>query len=479
MTIFLIIMIVYMLVILSIGFFIGTRVRSSSDYAIGSRKIPGWAASLSERATGESAWALLGLPGAAYAIGFSELWTAIGCVMGIILAWLFISNKLRKESEIYNVNSYSEYFSKKFGNLGKIIQLLSSCIISFFFFFYVGAQFIGGSKTLFQMFNLNLTIGIIILFVTIVPYTIYGGFCSVVYTDVIQALIMIFTLIIGPIVGIIYISTNTNVFANSITEAILMSGPQHYSLTGFVGGMSSGFFIISSLSWMFGYLGGMPQLSVRFMSIKNDKEAKKAKIIGILWTIIAYIGALLLGWIGIAIFGPNNITDRELVMPAVIMTIFPSVLAAILLTGAFAAIISTANSLLILSSTEITETFKYSWLKYLKISELSLSRLITTVLSILALIFAIFSQEKLIYNIVKYVWAGIGSTFSVVMILSLYWKRYTGIAALITIIVGISTTIIWIQTGLEKVISCLFVTFITSLITSIAFTMLSKKVNNF
>lgn len=475
MTVSIVIMVIYMLIIIGLGFYVGRKVESSSDYAIGGRKIPGWAASLSERATGESAWALLGLPGAAYAIGFSELWTAIGCVTGIILAWIFISNKLRKESEKYSLNSYSEYFLNRFGKFGKIIQILSSLLISFFFFFYVGAQFIGGSKTLYQMYHLDITYGIIILFLMIVPYTIYGGYRSVVYTDVIQALIMIFTLIVGPIAGIFYISQSNHVFANSISEAISLAGEQYYSFTGFAGGITSGFFIISSLSWMFGYLGGMPQLAIRYMSIKNDKEAKKARIIGITWTLLAYCGALCLGWIGLAIFGPGTITDRELVMPAVVMTVFPPIIAAILLTGAFAAIISTANSLLILSSTEITETFKKNWLAKFHISELSLSRFMTTLFSIFALVFAIFAQEKLIYNIVKYVWAGIGSTYSVVIILSLYWKQYSGIAAFLTIISGILTTVIWLQTGLESSISCLFVTFLVSFIVSILSTFLSKN----
>jgi Na+/proline symporter len=178
------------------------------------------------------------------------------------------------------------------------------------------------------------------------------------------------------------------------------------------------------------------------------------------------------GWIGLAMFGPGTISDRETVMPAVILTIFPPVIAAILITGAFAAMISTANSLLILSATEISENLKTPKNPWLKISPLTKSRLITTFLSLLALAFALIAKENLIYNIVKYVWAGIGDTFSVVIILSLFWKKYHAIAAFLTIVIGIIFTIVWIQTGMEQYISCLILTFFVSLITAVLSTIL-------
>jgi sodium/proline symporter len=461
------VMLTYMLVITLLGMYVGRKVKSSSDYAIAGRNLPGWAAALSERATGESAWALLGLPGAAYALGLTELWTAIGCVSGILLGWIFIASRLRSEAEKYNAVSFMEYIAKRHGAVGQYMQITGSLIIAFFFFFYVGAQFIGGGKTIHELFGLNLTTGILILFVFVVPYTIYGGFQSVVYTDVIQAILMLITLVVGPIVGFFYLANNSAVVSGSIYEALSNAGPEYVSFTGTAKGFGAGVIIVSGFSWMFGYLGGMPQLATRFMAIKNQKEAIKGRNIGIVWTVFAYTGALLLGWIGLAIFGPETITDRETVMPAVIMRIFPPVIAAILITGAFAAMISTANSLLILSATEISENIQTGKSRNSRMTPLKRSRLITTILSVMALIFAIISRENLIYDIVKYVWAGIGDTFSVVIILSLYWKKFHAKAAFLTIIAGILFTIIWIQSGMEQYISCLILTFVVSLLTAI------------
>lgn len=460
----LIVMIAYLSLLISWGLYQGRKVKNSSDYSIAGRNLPGWAAALSERATGESSWALLGLPGAAYATGLTEIWTALGCVVGIITAWAVIAWRLRDEAEQYQIDTFTKYIAKKHRETGKWIRIVGSLTIVFFFFFYVGAQFLGGGKTLFTLFQLKPEIGMLITALIIVPYTIYGGFRSVVYTDVIQALIMITTLIVGPIVGIIYLASHADVslFAPSIAQALTKAGPEYFSLTGTVSGFAAGVVIVGGLSWFFGYLGGQPQLSMRFMAIKDPVQAKKGRNIGIAWTIIAYIGALSIGWIGIDLFGPDGLTDREYVMPAVILKIFPPAIAAILITGAIAAMISTADSLLILSSTELSENLIKPMMKSKAKHDLMQSRIVTAVLAIIALGLAYISPSRLIFTIVGYVWAGVGGTFSIVILFTLFWKRFHGKAALITIISGMIFTMLWISTGMDKVITARVMTFLVA-----------------
>jgi len=474
-----VVMLSYLLLITLYGLYQGHKVKNASDYAIAGKKLPGWAAALSERATGESAWALLGLPGAAYALGLTELWTALGCATGIILGWLFIAMKLRREAQKVNANTFIEFIAKKHGKMGNYIRIFGTLIIAFFFFFYIAAQFIGGSKTIVQIMGIDINWAILIVCLFVVPYTVYGGFKSVVYTDVIQALIMIVTLIITPIAGLIYIAHSPDVYASTVPQAITNAGEAYSSLTGLSKGFAGGLVIISGFSWLFGYLGGMPQLAVRFIAIENENEAKKARNIAVLWTVLAYTGALVLGWIGIAIFGPDSelLADREAVMPAVVFTVFPTIIAAILITGVFAAMVSTANSLLILSATELSENIvvKSKWIKKQNWSHLHISRIITLFIAVLALIFAYLYKNNLIYNIVKYVWAGIGDTFSVVIILTLFWKRFHAKAAFITIIAGVIFTIVWIESGMEQWISSLVMTFIFSLLVAFLASILIKK----
>ncbi len=418
------VMLAYLAVITFIGIYVGRKVKTSSDYAISGRNLPGWVAALSERATAESAWALLGLPGAAYALGLTEVWTALGCAIGIILSWLFLSQRIHKEAAKHNADTFMEFIGKRHGIIGRLILVTGSLIIAFFFFFYVAAQFIGGGKTIQEMFGIDINFGIIIVALFVIPYTIYGGFRSVAYTDVLQAIIMIFTLVVGPIVGIYYIANTPDVFAASIPEALNSAGEEYSQITGLTTGLGAGVVIMTGLSWMFGYLGGMPQLTIRYMAIKSSSQAKKARNIAISWTVLAYTGAVLIGFLGLAIFGPKSgeLSDVEAVMPAVIFTIFPPLLATILVTGAFAAMISTANSLLILSSTEISENIinKSKLRQKFKIHNLSVSRITTAVLAIAALILAYITKDMLVYNLVKYAWAGIGDTFSVIIILTLF-----------------------------------------------------------
>jgi Na+/proline symporter len=265
---------------------------------------------------------------------------------------------------------------------------------------------------------------------------------------------MIIALIVGPIVGVIYIIHNPDVYASGITDALVKSGGTYTSITGTAKGFGAGLLITGGFSWFFGYLGGQPQLSIRFMAIKDPKQGIKARNIGIAWTLIAYVGALMLGWIGIAIFGPAGLSDPEYVMPSVMLKLFPPVIAALLITGAIAAMISTADSLLILSATELSESVLIN-----KRSEgidkdssgmLRRHRLTTALIAVIALALSYVSPSKLIFTLVSYVWAGIGCTFSVVVLFSLFWKRFHGRAAVVTVIAGLLFTVLWISGGFEQ-----------------------------
>jgi len=334
------------------------------------------------------------------------------------------------------------------------------------------------------MFDISPVLGMLITVAIILPYTLYGGLQSVAYTDVVQALLMIVTLILGPILGWIYIHEHPGLFADGIGHALHKASAidQNVKTSVFGGlkGLAAGAAIATGFSWFFGYLGGQPQLSMRFMAIRDDVQARRARNIGIIWTVVAYLGALSMGWIGIAIFGPGGLSDPELVMPSVILTVFPPVIAAVLITGAIAAMVSTADSLLILSSTEFSENILKLFTKKTMSAKknLLISRLITACLAVIACVVAYIIyllKADNIFNLVGYVWAFIGCPYSVVVLLSLFWKKYHGKAAVCTIIGGMLFTIIWIATGLDSILTSRVVTFFASLIFALGFTYALKK----
>jgi len=466
----LVVLIAYLLFLIGFGTYQGLKAKSSKDFAIAGRKLPGWIAALSERATGESAWCLLGLPGFAFAVGIAAIWPAIGCVLGIIVAWALLAAKLRSEAEKYDAVTFIDYIAKRHKEVESWIRILGSITITFFFFFYVGAQFLGGGKTLHTLFGIDPKIGMLITAMIILPYTALGGLRSVAYTDTVQALVMITTLVVAPIVGLVYIAHNPDVWAHSVPQALSSAGSEYASIFGSYVGTAAIIFAIAEFSWFFGYLGGMPQLSIRFMAIKDEKQAKIARNVGILWTILAYIGALLIGWIGIAIFGPNGLEDPEYVMPSVMLRIFPPALAALFITGAVAAMLSTADSLLILSSTELAENILAPYVfkgRYDPEKGLKISRATTFALGLIALGLSYVAPSKLIYTIVGYVWAGIGCTFSVIVLLTLFWKNFNSKAVPPTILAGLIFTIAWMESGLEAKVSAKLMTFIVALIVAV------------
>jgi sodium/proline symporter len=474
--VYIVVFVAYFIVFIGIGIYQGRKVKSDEDYAIAGRSLPGWVAALSERATGESSWALIGLPGWAYAVGVNCVWVLVGCLAGIFLAWTFLAERLRKAAAKFNAVSFVDLVAKMHPSMGVPIRVASSSLI-LFFFFYVGAQFLGGGKVFETMFGISATTGMVLTMLIIVPYTVYGGFQSVVYTDCVQAILMITALVIAPLVGVFYLKDMSGVYANGIMDALTKAGPSYTSLTGGAAGFAAVLVVLDGFSWFFGYLGGTPQLSMRFMAIKDSDNVVRARNIGIVWTIIAYAGTLMIGYLGIALWGPTGLEDPESVFPRVMLEFFNPALAAVFIVAAFAALISTADSLLVLASNEFSENiFKPYLAKSKTKNELLVSRALTACIAVVALGSTFVLPSNLIYNIIGYVWAGIGCPFSIVVLLTLFWDKFSSKAALCTIIGGMLFTIFWVLSGLDgKIFTSRAVTFFVSLAIGVVISWISPR----
>jgi sodium/proline symporter len=462
--------IVYLVVLLGIGLYFARKKMSQADFHLGGKKIPGWALALSERATGESAWCLLGLTGFAFAAGISSIWIAIGCVSGIILSWLWLARDFRRERDKYDSLTLPDYFAAKYASKGKFIRWFSSIIIIFFFILYVAAQFSGGGKTLNVTFGIPVTTGIIISAIVVILYAIAGGFFSVVWTDVLQALLMIITLVVTPILALIAVSQSNA----SIGHALASAEGTLDSLTGGAIGFAAGILIVNNFSWFFGYLGGQPQLSTRWMAMKSDKEVRTGAWIAIIWTVLAYAGAITLGLAAIALYGRAVVSDPEQILPFMLMKLMPPWLAGILLAGAVAAMMSTADSQLLIATSSVSEDVIHKALgKKLDDKTLVLiSRVVILVIGLMALGLA-FTSKSLIYTIVHFAWAGIGCTFSPIVILSFFWKRFNASGVVASLVSGFSVTVLWMITGWDSAISATLITFFISLICAIIATIVS------
>lgn len=461
--------VVYLVLILGVGFYFARKKMSQADFHLGGKKIPGWALALSERATGESAWCLLGLTGFAFAAGLSSIWIAIGCVIGITVSWLWLANEFRKERDKYNTLTLPDYLATKYATRGKFIRWFSSVIIIFFFVLYVAAQFSGGGKTLNITFGIPVTWGIVISAIVVILYAMAGGFFSVVWTDVLQAILMIITLVVTPIVALVAIARSDL----SIASALSSAGGGLDSWTGGAVGFAAGTLIFNNFSWFFGYLGGQPQLDARWMAMRSEKDVKIGAAIAITWTVLAYVGAITLGIAAITLFGTGVVADPEQILPFMLLKMMPPWLAGILLAGAVAAMMSTADSQLLIATSSISEDIIHKAMhKDFDDRKLVLiSRITILVVGVIALVMA-FTSKSLIYTIVGWAWAGIGCSFAPAVILSFFWKRFSASGVIASLVSGFVTTVIWMTTGLDAMFTARAATFIIAFVCAVLATLL-------
>lgn len=467
--------ILYFLLIIVVGYFTSRTKMSHDVFILGGKKLPGWALAFSERATGESAWLLLGYTGFVFATGLSGIWVAAGIASGIIFAWVFLSRKFMKEREKYHVLTLPDYLATKFGDKVKIIRWLTTVLIASFFVFYVGAQLAGAGKLFLTTFGINETAGIMIATLVIIATALFGGFISVVWTDMIQSIMMLVTLCVLPIVALIYIWSNDLSIADSLT----MAGPSFDAWLGGATGFAIGVLFFNHFSWFFGYLGGQPQLSARFMAMKNEKEAKQGIWIAVIWTLLAYTGAFLIGLAAIAMYKQDSFTDVETVLPQMIIDLMPPWISGLLLAGIMAAIITTANSQLMVVTSSVSEDIIHKTLG-LNISDrqlLLISRMTVFFAGVTGMFIALFS-DSLLYLVVSWAWAGVGGTLSPAILLTFFWKRYSSVGLIATIISGFVFTVIWISTPLDEMITSRFTTFFIASIFGVIFSLLYPNRNH-
>ncbi len=471
------IFVLYLIFLIIVGIWTFKLNKTQEDYLLAGRKLGPWVTAFSERASGESAWLLLALPGAAIAVGLGEVWTVVGITIGIIASWFLIAEKLRIETEKYHALTIPEYLHRRFKDNSNIIRLFSALIIAFFFAFYVSAQFHASGKVLKTLFDFDAVTGITIGAAVIVSYTLMGGFFAVAWTDLLQGILMIGTLIILPIAGFIDLQSSQMSFAESLSQA----GPTHSSFTMGKEGFAALAVVFGGLSWGLGYLG-QPHLLIRYMAIKKPSDVKQARTIAILWAIPGITGAFLIGLVALNYFGPDYFThiDVEQAMPLLAQELLPAIVAGLFISGAVAAMMSTADSQLLVSTSAITEDFIHQYLGKEMTSKklVTLSRITIIILGLFAYIIALISeiQGKNIFGVVSYAWSGLGSAFGPALVLTLWWQKTTRNGIIAGLLTGFFTTIIWANVDvLHSAVSERLVSFVLAFLAVIIFSLLDKK----
>ena len=439
-----IILSLYFLILFLIGIISSKQIKDIKDYYVGGKKLGYWVVAMSTRATGESAWLLLGLTGLGAIAGVSAYWVVVGEVLGVSIAWLVLAKPFKRLSDQYESITIPDYLVSRFRAKSHLLRVIASTALSVFVIIYVSAQ-IDATGSAFEAFlGMNYFKGALIGFGIVVLYIFFGGFVAVAWSDLFQGMLMFFGLVILPLVGIFFLNSDISLF-----EGLHQIDP------GLVNVWGSGGLTGMNIATLIGYaligLGflGSPQIFVRFMSIKDEAEINKGRWVAIGFTLLTDIAAVTIGLIGrylfteagadpIAVLGNNGqnvlVMLVEHTMPLIIVGLYVAVV--------LSAIMSTIDSLLVVASSAVIRDFYQQIFRPdLKVENLTLiSRMVTVGMAFvalgIALTVAINVPGRTIFWFVIFGWSGIAATFCPVIILSLFWKDFTEKGAIASMITG-------------------------------------------
>jgi sodium/proline symporter len=438
--------VIYLGGMIVIGFRHSKKTSSAQDFFLGARSAGPWVTALSAEASDMSGWLLMGLPGVAYLGGMKEaFWTAAGLIAGTYLNWLFVAKRLRKYT-IHAGNSITipEFFTNRFKDKSRLISLVSVVFIIIFFTIYTASGFVACAKLFNSVFGIPYLGALALGIAVILAYTILGGYLAVCSTDFIQGTLMFIAMIVTSIAGCIALGG-----PQAAVAKVNAFGAEF--LNPFVNGPGGGFGpmdIVSALAWGLGYFG-MPHILVRFMGLRSNHETAVSRRIAMVWVVIAFAGALLVGAFGRAYLLPLDLSlngAQDTVFIQTIMKMFPAFITGVFLCAILAAAMSTADSQLLVAASAFSRDIYSAFLNKDASEKQQLLMSRVTVLAV-ALVAAFIARDpsSSIFGLVSYAWAGFGATFGPLVLLSLFWKGATRNGALAGLICGGVTVIVWKQ----------------------------------
>lgn len=455
-------MIAYMAIVIIIGIAFAKKANKNTDsYFLGGRTLGPWVTAMSAEASDMSGWLLMGLPGVAYWCGIADAaWTAIGLALGTYVNWLITSKRLRRYSEKANAITLPEFFSNRFHEKSKIIMTVAALFILIFFTVYAASCLVTCGKLFSTLFGFDYVPMMIAGAVFVLIYTIIGGFLAESASDFMQAIVMVIALIVIVVTGTVAAGGLDAVvdnaksipgfleffgIANPVTDANgvqqSLNGQPLFGEAGTYGVLS----VVSCLAWGLGYFG-MPQVLLRFMAIRSEKELKSSRRIATVWCLISLVIAVFIGVIGRVLY-PTALTtssEAENVFILLATNLLPAVLAGLVMAGILAATISSSDSYLLIAASAFSKNI-FQGLIHKKASDkqvLVISRITLLAITGVAIIIAL-DENSVIFNIVSFAWAGFGATFGPLMLMSLFWKRINRWGAIAGMIGGGVMVFVW------------------------------------
>ncbi|MBS7456923.1 sodium/proline symporter PutP [Coralloluteibacterium stylophorae] len=431
----------YMLALCAIGVVAWLRTTDFDDYILGGRKLGPGVTALSAGASDMSGWVMMGLPGAIFATGLSESWIGVGLVAGAWVNWLLVAGRLRVYTErAHNALTLPDYFTHRFEDGSRLLRIISALVILVFFSLYVASGVVAGGLLIQSVFGIDYAYAIWIGAGVTIAYTLVGGFLAVSWTDAMQGILVLLALLVLPVVAAV-----ANGGIGESVALVEQVDPQRLDWVGAGGWIA----VVSGLAWGLGYFG-QPHILVRFMALDSLASVPLARRIGMSWMILCLLGSLAIGFFGIGWFQTHPEAaapvreNAETVFITLTGVILNPWIGGFVLAAILAAVMSTLNSQLLVSSSALTEDFYRAFLRRdAGQRELVWVGRITLLLVSLLAIWMARDPEARVLDLVSYAWAGFGSAFGPVVLISLLWKRMTRNGALAGMLVGGLVALVW------------------------------------
>ena len=403
----LITLVAYQLLLLAIGWWANQRTKDSVDFFLGGRRLGGFVAAISASASSSSAWTLLGVSAAAYAWGLSALWLFPATLGGFLINWLLIAPRLRRlaiEGDAVTLTDLLASFPGDAGRRSLPVARLASAIVLVSFGFYVAAQFQAAGAAFDSQFGLDASLAIVIGAAIVVLYTLLGGFWAVSVTDSVQGMLMALTALVLPIAGVMAVGGPGALLEALTASSELFGGRAAPAAIGFVAG---------TLGIGLGY-PGQPHVLNRFMALRDVSALREARTTAIAWAVVVYAGMLVTGWCARLLLSPESAASEQ-AFYAMTAQLFPPVVAGVMLAAVLSAIMSTADSQLLVAASAVSHDLRGSGEQTVSLRH---SRLVVLALSVFALILALYAPQS-IFARVLFAWHAVGSAFGPLVIAAL------------------------------------------------------------
>ncbi|MEM9383529.1 MAG: sodium/proline symporter [Pseudomonadota bacterium] len=395
----LITLVTYQVLLIGIGWWASKRTHDSEDFFLGGRNLGGFVAAISASASSSSAWTLLGVSGAAYAWGLSALWLFPATLSGFLINWVLIAPRLRTlagESGAVTLTDVMAATAR--GERSLAVARLASIIVLVSFGFYVAAQFQAAGAAFDSQFGLDAELSVLIGALIVVLYTLLGGFWAVSVTDSVQGVLMAVTAVILPLAGVL---------------AVGGLGPlwEHLASAG-DGGPFGARAAPAAIGFVAGTLGiglgypGQPHVLNRFMALGDDQALRRARLIAVGWAVVVYAGMLCTGWCARMLLDPADAAGEQ-AFYGLTASLFPPVVAGMMLAAVLSAIMSTADSQLLVAASSVSHDLRRGIEQRISLSK---SRAVVLGLSAFALALALYAPQS-IFSRVLFAWHAVGSAF--------------------------------------------------------------------